>query len=291
MSAPEPIPISKSLPYLKGFEVTPNKIDALGVVTFTDGRNEVTPNQLQCEAYGYTYNKADGTCSTFRFTPRLDNNLLNENNNIQGSANSTEIGTNNTYIMGENNTVKGESRNNIIIGTNNEITSGTDNAFVFGTNAQATAENSLVLGGNQASDNLAERQSIQLLYGTQTTDGVNTHSYLNNTTSSYFAVPDNTIFYFHADVVAVRVGGSASGSVGDYGSWVERGVIINKSGTVTVNRERDIIKRSGTNVNSWQPTGIATGTNFAIRVRGYTNETIEWCSNVTLTQITTGVAL
>jgi hypothetical protein len=291
MSAPEPIPISKSLPYLKGFEVTPNKIDSLGVVTFTDGRNEVTPNQLQCEAYGYTYNEADGTCSAFKYNSNLGTNFVNENNNVQGTGNVTDLGTSNTYIMGDNNSVKGDSRNNIIIGSGNDIANGTDNAFVFGTKAQATAKNSLVLGGNQGSDNLAERQSIQLLYGTQTTAGSNVHSYLNNTTNSYFAVPDNTIFYFHADVVAVRVGGSAAGSVGDYGSWVERGVIINKSGTVTVNRERDIIKRSGTNVNTWQPTGIATGTNFAIRVRGFANETIEWNSNVTLTQITTGVAL
>ena len=95
-------------------------------------------------------------------------------------------------------------------------------------------------------------------------------------------MPENTILYFHADVIAVRIGGVASGNVGDYASWVERGVIINKSGTVTVNRERDMVKRSGTNVNSWQPTGIATGTNFAIRVRGYTGETIEWCSNIIL---------
>ena len=288
-----PITITTSIPYLKGFLVKPQDVDSVGRVLFTDGRNTINPNQLQCEAYGYNYDETNGTCSIFAFNNNLSQNFRNENNNIQGSGNSTETGTNNTYIMGENNIVKGESRNNIIVGNNNEISNGVNNAFVFGTNAQATAENSLVLGGNQASDNLAERQSIQLLYGTQTTDGVNTHSYLNNTTSSYLAVPDNTIFYFHADVVAVRVGGSAGGSVGDYASWVERGVIINKSGTVTVNRERDIIKRSGTNVNSWQPTGIVVSgtTNFAIRVRGYANETIEWNSNVTLTQIKTGVAL
>ena len=180
----------------------------------------------------------------------------------------------------------------IIIGSNNEIANNVNNAFVFGTKGEATTDNTTVLGGNQGSDDLGERQSIQMLFGTTTTDGTNTHSFLNNTTDSYFPVPEDTILYFHADVIAVRVGGAAGeGSVGDYSSWVERGVIINKSGTVTVNRERDMVKRSGANVASWQPTGIATGTNFAIRVRGYTGETIEWCSNVTLTQMKTGVAL
>jgi hypothetical protein len=96
--------------------------------------------------------------------------------------------------------------------------------------------------------------------------------------------------YFHADVIALRVGGTGSGNLGDYASWVERGVIINESGTLSVNRERDAIKSNGT-VSNWQPTGIVSGTNFAMRVRGATDVTIEWCSNITFTQIKTGVAL
>lgn len=287
----EPIITNTSIPFLNGLQVKPKEVNQVGLVTFTDGRNDVVPNQEQCQAYGYTYNESDGTCTAFTRSSQLGVNTSNENNNLQGAGNTTDLGTNNTYIMGENNTVKGYSRNNIIVGNNNEISNGVNNAFVYGTKGQATADNSIVLGGNEPSDNLAERQSIHLMYGRQTTAGSNVHSYLNNTTNSYFAVPENTIFYFHADVVAVRVGGSAAGSVGDYASWVERGVIINKSGTLTINRERDSIKSSGTNVSSWQPTGIATGTNFAIRVRGYANQTIEWCSNVTLTQIKTGVAL
>ena len=137
---------------------------------------------------------------------------------------------------------------------------------------------------------LGERQSIQVIYGIQTTNGTNTISYLNNTTDKLLAVPENAIMYFHADVIAVRVGGTGTGNLGDYASWVERGVIINESGTLSVSRERDAIKSNGT-VSNWQPTGIASGTNFAMRVRGATNVTIEWCSNITFTQIKTGVAL
>ena len=34
-------------------------------------------------------------------------------------------------------------------------------------------------------------------------------SYLNNVTDNYFyLIPDNTAMYFHADVLAVRVGGT-----------------------------------------------------------------------------------
>ena len=280
-----------SIPYLTGFTVKPASISELGTVTFTDGTNDVTPNQLQCEAYGYTYNQVTGTCSTFRYNTNLNRAVANENNKTFGVGNSTQTGTNNTIVMGENNTVRGFSRNSIITGNQNEIANGVNNANVSGTLGEVTADNSKVLGGNANGDNLGERQAIHLMYGIQTTDGVNTVSFLNNTTNSLFAIPDNTIMYFHADVVAVRVGGiHATGSVGDYASWVERGVIINKSGVLSISRERDNIQSSGT-VTNWQPTGIVSGTNFAMRVRGHADMTVEWCSNITFTQIKTGVTL
>jgi len=282
-----------TIPYLSGFDVKPSSTSVLGVVTFTDGTNDITPNQLQCEAYGYTYDKASGTCSTFRYNTNLNRSFSNESNKVQGANNTTETGTNNTLIIGQNNTVKGLSRNNIIVGNKNEIANGVSNANVYGTFGEATADNSIVLGGNVATDLLGERQSIQVLYGTQTTNGTNTVSYLNNTTDKLLAVPENAVMYFHADVVAVRVGGtdtSGGGAVGDFASWVERGVIINKSGTLSIERERDAIKHSG-HTSNWQPTGIVSGTNFAMRVRGHADTTIEWCSNITFTQIKTGVAL
>ena len=35
-----------TIPYIKGFEVKPTRTTELGDVIFTDGTNEVTPNQL-----------------------------------------------------------------------------------------------------------------------------------------------------------------------------------------------------------------------------------------------------
>ena len=287
------MPKVRTIPFLSGYTVKPSSISALGDVTFTDGTNDLIPNQLQCEAYGYTYNRATGTCSTFTFNTNLNRAVANESNKTFGSNNTTETGTNNTLVMGESNTVRGFSRNSIITGNLNEISTLVNNANVSGTLGEATADNSIVLGGNNGSDALGERQSIQVLYGLQSTDGVNTISFLNNTTDSLFAIPDNTVMYFHADVIAVRVGGtdtSGGGVAGDYASWVERGVIINKSGTLSIERERDAIKSSGHTTN-WQPTAIVSGTSFAMRVRGHENTIIEWCSNITFTQIKTGVTL
>ena len=288
--------------YIRGLSVKPLEVSAIGIVTFTNGSMTtgeviepipITPNQLQCEAYGYTYNQVDGTCSAFRYNTNLNRNFSNIKNKTYGARNTTETGTNNTLIMGENNTARSFTRNNIITGSNNEISNNVNNVNVLGTKGEATADNSLVIGGNAGADNLGERQSIQLMYGVQTTGSGTVDSYLNNLTGSYFEIPDNTIMYFNAEIVAVRVGhtGEApTGDLGDYASFIERGVVINKSGTLSINRERDAIKSSGT-VTLWRPTAAVDGTNFVIDIRGAADVTIEWAANITFTQIKTGVTL
>ena len=82
-----------TIPYLTGFDVKPSSTSVLGVVTFTDGTNDITPNQLQCEAYGYNYNKATGTCSIFRFNTNLNRSFSNISNKLQWAGNTTETGT------------------------------------------------------------------------------------------------------------------------------------------------------------------------------------------------------
>ena len=279
------------IPYLAGFDVKPILTSVLGVVTFTDGTNPVTPNQLQCEAYGYTYDKATGTCSIFRYNTSLNRRFNNESNKFQGAGNTTETGTNNTYIIGENNTVKGLSRNNIVVGTQNEIANGVSNANVYGTLGEATADNSIVLGGNVAADLLGERQTMTFMYGKKTTDNSTVDAFLNNTTDSYFVVPENTAIYFQSETLAVRVGGSSgSGAVGDFKSWVERGVVINKSGTLSIQRSRTSPASSGT-TTGWSPINSVSGTNFLQTVKGANNMNIEWASTIRMTQIKTGVAL
>jgi hypothetical protein len=280
-----------TIPYLKGYEIKPELITPTGKVLFTDGTSPVVPNKEQCEAYGYTYDNTTGTCTAFNFTPKLPLNTNEQPNYIRGAANVIRTGTANTMVMGEKNTVNGLTRNSAIIGNNNEIQNNKNNVTVLGTLAEATADNSVVLGGNAPTDNLGERQSIHLMFGLQTTQGVVKSSYLNNTTESFFTVPENTIMYFHANIVAVRVGGTGAGSRGDFASFVERGVVINKSGTVSITRERDPIKSSGT-VSGWAPTvSLTTSGQLKVNVKGATDVTVEWCSDMVLTQIKTGVSL
>ena len=286
-----PSKVTNLMPFIIGFDVKPNSISSIGNVTFTDGTNDVTPNQIQCEAYGYTYNKADGTCSSFRYNSEIESTFSNLSNKTFGARNTTETGTKNTLIVGENNNVSGQSRNSIITGNKNQISNGINNAIVTGTSGEATADNSTVLGGNNPTDALGKRQSIRVMFGKQTTSAATVASNLNNTAASYFEIPDNTILYFHASVVAVRVGGtSASGAPGDYLSLIERGVAINKSGVLSIQRERDVIKSSGT-TTGWVASAAVSGTTFRVNVRGANNMTLEWACDVKFTQIKTGVTL
>ena len=278
-------------PYLHGYSVKPNVISEVGIVTFTDGTNEITPNQQQCEAYGYTYDEATGTCNAFTFSTQLGKSLRRESNNIQGAENVTGEGTTNTSISGEGNIVEGESRNNIIIGSNNQINLGINNANVYGTLGEATTDNSIILGGNNGLDILGERQNITLMYGKQTTDNSTVDAFLNNTTDSYFVVPDNTVVYFQSETIAVRVAGSSgSGAVGDFKSWVERGVVKNARGVLSIDRSRTSPADSGT-TTGWSPINSVSGTNFLQTVKGATDMTIEWASTIRITQIKTSVEL
>ena len=281
---------SPTIPYLTGFTVKPASISTLGEVTFTDGSNDVTPNQLQCEAYGYTYNQETGTCSTFRYNTNLNRAVANENNKTFGVGNSTQTGTNNTIVMGENNTVRGFSRNSIITGNQNEIANGVNNANVSGTLGEATADNSIVLGGNAGTDSLGERQSITVLYGTETTDNSTVDSYLNNTTDSYFVIPDNTIVAFQTETVAVRIGGTGAGAVGDFKAFIETGVAINKSGVLSIDKTRVIIANSGSTAG-WISDISVSGTNLVQTVKGANNRDIMWATTIRMTQIKTGVTL
>ena len=282
--------IAPSIPYMTGYTVKPFSISTLGDVTFTDGRNSLNPNQLQCEAYGYTYDNASGTCSAFRFSTNLDRGVANGNNKTYGVGNTTETGTNNSIVMGENNTIRGFSRNSIITGNQNVISNSVNNANITGTLGEATADNSIVLGGNAGNDSLGERQNITVMYGTQTDNNSTVDSYLNNTTGSYFKIPDNSIVVFQTETIAVRIGGSGGGNPGDFKAIIEIGAAVNKSGVLSIDSSRTVIASSGT-TSGWISTVGVSGTNFIQQVKGANNRDIMWATTIRFTQIKTGVTL
>jgi hypothetical protein len=309
------VKIPTTVPFLEGYNVKPIRTEIDGNVIFTNGTEEIIPNKEQCEAYGYTFNKQSGVCSAFIRNPNLELATENMSNIIKGQHNSTDVGTTNTHILGQLNTTGRESRNNILVGQNNKMSNSCQNSVILGDNnnvettlnggitlgtkANVTTSNSITIGANQPDDNLGERQTIILSYGCQTTGtdpsataGGTVSSGINNKTATRFVLPDNAIIYFHADTIAVRTGGTAaSGAVGDFYSAVERGVMINKSGTCTISRERDTIKTSGTVTNWRVNAGVGSGNTLALQCRGNNDMTIEWNITVTITMIQTSVSL
>ena len=262
-----------TIPYLNGYSIKPKAVSMIGTVTYTDGTNDIIPNQQQCEAYGYTYD---------------------ENNNIQGSDNSVQTGTNNTYIMGENNTVKGLSRNNIIAGINNEIQNNINNTAVFGVGGDGVFNNAMIFGGNNQDDRAGTRQTITLMYGGQSEDNSTIDIFPNNSLSAlvFFEPEVNRVYYFQSETLAVRIGGtSGSGAVGDFKAWVERGVVKNAGGTLSIDRSRTSPADNGGALSGWSPINAVSGSNFRQTVKGANNMTIEWVSTIRFMQLYTGVTL
>ena len=283
-----------TIPYPEGYTIKPYSVNEIGIVQFTDGtRTNVTANEEQCRQYGYKFDRTSGICYAWKPTTKLLDNVANSDNVVKGRDNQITSSLT-TYVLGQGNQARNLSQNNMIVGSNNVVQVGIENGIVLGTKADVTTSGSLTIGGNQGVDNLGERQVIHCIYGAQTTSNSSISSGINNVDGIRFAIPDNSIIYFHADTIVVRTGGSnAAGAVGDYGSYVERGVIINKSGTCTIQRERDTIKTSGT-VTNWRILAETAGTFgnvLQLSCRGQTNMILEWCMNVKITEIRTGVAL
>ena len=63
--------------YLNGYSIKPNFVSATGTVVFTDGTNDIAPNQQQCEAYGFKYDKATDTCTAYNYTDHLSRSVNN----------------------------------------------------------------------------------------------------------------------------------------------------------------------------------------------------------------------
>tara|TARA_R100000995_G_scaffold18009_1_gene7296 strand:- start:13855 stop:14709 length:855 start_codon:yes stop_codon:yes gene_type:complete len=280
------------IPYLPNYKIKPKVVSRVGQVTFTDGTNDVMPNQKQCEAYGYTYDKATGTCRAFTYNSQLIQRTSETNNRKQGDNNVTEAGTLNASIMGEDNFIRRGSKNNSVTGTNNEVNKKVLNTASIGQGANAIMNNSIVLGGNNSTDRIGTRQTWTVMYGGQTTDNSTVDIYPNNTALTFFQPQANRLYYFQSETMAVRIGGaSGSGAVGDFKAWVERGVVkCNGTGTLSIERSRTSPASNGT-TTGWVATNAVSGSNFRQTVKGVNNMTIEWVSTIKFMQLSTGVTL
>jgi hypothetical protein len=274
-----------AIPYLNGYSVKPATVGGTGIVTFTDGTNEVTPNQQQCEAYGYTYNKDTGTCRAFTYSTTLQNSLISEGNIIKGQDNIVMMGTGNTHIMGESNTVKGLSRNNIIVGSNNEIANGVNNASVFGNYGLAKRDGEVVIGGGGFSGaGKGNAQSSTITLTGTTTNGSQTALFVNGDASNTIIARSSESSFqgFEATVIGVRTGGSAaSGAVNDRICLRVTGLVYLKA----VDQSSTDLGKSGT-TGGWAAGVRFSGTNdMLFAVTGATDMNISWSCTLNLYEV------
>ena len=270
--------------FKKGFSVKPKQTTRQGEVIFTDGTNDIIPNQVQCEAYGYTYNSDSRSCTAFRLNNSIITSADNVDNFIKGKNNTAETGTTNTIIMGENNIVKGISRNNILIGDNNEVANGVNNATVLGNYGIAERDGEVVIGGGgfNGAGKGYNQSSVVSLSGT-TTDATQTNLKVNNSSSNTIIARSSTSSFqgFEANVLGVRTGGTAGGSPNDR-------IFLRATGIVYLKVSNESVATLGSfgTVTGWTTALFFDSTNdMHLSVTGAANMDISWSATLNLYEI------
>ena len=280
-------------PYINGLTIKPNSVSTLGVVTFTDGTNDITPNQSQCEAYGYTYDIASGTCRSFRFNTNLERNISNINNKFNGAGNTTQLGSNTIQINGTDNTTRGFNNNCLINGNTNEIANGVNSAVVFGTNGIARTEAEFTIGGGKGSLTSGEatfisrrKTSVIELSGV-TTDNTATNLTVQGDGSTYINVEANSIIGYDIYITRLELGGSA-GTAGNYSYRNIRGAVkIDRLGVMSfvVGFNRNIAK-IGINATCIMADSTTGGVpSISVNVQDRANVNNLWSASVTLHEV------
>tara|TARA_R110000787_G_scaffold135559_1_gene247875 strand:- start:1799 stop:2674 length:876 start_codon:yes stop_codon:yes gene_type:complete len=281
-------------PYINGLTIKPNSVSTLGVVTFTDGTNNITPNQSQCEAYGYTYDIASGTCRSFRFNANLERNISNINNKFNGAGNSTQLGSNTIHINGTDNATRGFNNNCLINGNTNEIANGVSNAVVFGTNGIARTEGEFTIGGGKGSLSDADVATFISRRKTSTIElsGVTTGNTATNLTvqgdgSTYINIEANSIIGYDIYITRLELGGSA-GTAGNYSYRNIRGAVkIDRLGVMSfvVGFNRNIAK-IGINATCIMADSTTGGVpSISVNVQDRANVNNLWSASVTLHEV------
>ena len=278
--------------YLTGYTIKPSQTSLTGEVFFTDGTNDgIVPNQVTCEAYGYTYDKTSRTCRAYTYNTNLERNISNINNKNNGARNTTELGSNTIQINGTLNTTKGFNNNCLINGSENEIANGVSNSTVLGVGGKSTSQGELVIGGGlnrfAGGEGYADRKmSIVNLAGV-TIDNTATTLTVNGDTTNFINVKNNSVLGFEIYITRLEVAGS-SATLGNYSYKNIKGVVrIDDAYTMLfqVGYTRNIgkIGVNGTSAMIDSTTGGVPS--ISIQVSDRNNVTNIWSATVTLHEL------
>ena len=285
--------------FLTGYTVKPDRVTEVGDVLFTDGTNtDLAVNQPTCEAYGYTYNSATGTCTSFTYSMNLARSMSNVNNKNNGPRNSTGLGSNTIQVNGSNNTAHGFNNNCFINGSSDEIANGVSNATVLGVGGKSNRQGELVLGGGheaviipgeEITTTHSERKASTVNLSGATKDNSPTTLTVNGISDfEYININNNSIVGFEIYITRLEVGGT-SGTAGDYSYRNIKGVVqIDDAYNMAfiVGFTRNIGKVGGINGTAVMVDSTTGGVpSISIQVTDRNNVTNIWSATVTLHEL------
>ena len=270
--------------FKKGFKIKPKEITGIGEVLFTDGANDVVPNQLACEAYGYTYNAVTGTCVAFEYSTQVQNFFNNVSNNKLGSNNTTDKATKNTLINGTNNKTKGNNNNCLVNGRKHEIENGLNNTNILaGSFAKALNQGEVVIGGGGFGTTLGLAQTSFVQQSGQTENDTETLLTTQNLNSTHIQKVANAVIGFEANVIGIDI---TDQSTFDYAYIQITGAVkFNNSLTSTYHQTRTNIVAPGiSGLSVTAEMKDAEAISFAVAVTGLEEKTIQWTADIKLWQ-------
>ncbi len=268
--------------YKKGYTVKPKNILNSGEVIFTDGTNEIIPNQVTCEAYGYTYNSASATCQAYNFSTVLENKFNNILNNVSGG--STENGTKNTILNGQEILTKGNNFNNIINGEKHQIENNINNSNVLnGSYALVENQGEVIISGGGFNEKLGMSQTSFIQQSGNTTDATQTSLLTQYLPLTYIQKVKNSVIGFEANVIGVNTG-IGEGTTGDYGYVQVTGAVKFTNGLASTYHQSTthIVQSGHSGMNITAVMKDVTATSFGIAVTGLAETYIQWTADIKL---------
>ena len=268
--------------YKKGYTVKPKNILNSGEVIFTDGTNEIIPNQVTCEAYGYTYNSASATCQAYNFSTVLENKFNNILNNVSGG--STENGTKNTILNGQEILTKGNNFNNIINGEKHQIENNINNSNVLnGSYALVENQGEVIISGGGFNEKLGMSQTSFIQQSGNTTDATQTSLLTQYLPLTYIQKVKNSVIGFEANVIGVNTG-VGEGTTGDYGYVQVTGAVKFTNGLASTYHQSTthIVQSGHSGMNITAVMKDVTATSFGIAVTGLAETYIQWTADIKL---------
>ena len=267
--------------YLKNYNIKPKEVTSTGEVIFTDGTYEFPPNQLACEAYGYTFNQATGTCSAFNYNSKLQNNFSNILNNKSGG--NTDNGTKNTILNGQENITKGNNFNNILNGEKHQIENDINNSSIIsGSYGVIENQGSLVLGGGGFNNSLGLSQVSFVQQSNKTTNNTETALLTQYLPLTYIQKVKNSVIGFEANVIGVNYGGG-EGEVGQYIYLQLKGAVVFTNGLASTYTQTSTTIAAG-GLTATATMKDVTATSFGVNVTGAAETNIQWTASIKLWQ-------